>query len=126
MKFFNYNIVPIDEYKEPILANILCIKSYLGKERCKDFLNFLIQKNDREKIINKLEEYINILNIDTANVKILQFAIIVLFNYINANLESVCSTYNIDQGHLDNFQENHVYDLVKQQTLEEINKFMSL
>ena len=40
MKFFDYNVIPIDEYKEPILANILCIKSYLGKERCKDFLNF--------------------------------------------------------------------------------------
>ena len=126
MKFFNYNVVPIDEYKEPILANILCIKSYLGKERCKDLLNFLIQGNDREKIINKLEEYVNISNIDNENVKILQFVIIVLFNYINGNLENVCSTYNIDQGHLVDFKENHVHELVKQETLEEIKKFMSL
>lgn len=112
MKFFDYSIIPEDEYKAVIITNANHIKSHLG-QNAHDFFQYLINEHDRVKILTKLEQYLLKENV----LEELEIATITLYNCMNGNLVSVCSAYGINQGHLGDADENNVYDIVRKDAL---------
>lgn len=116
-EFFDYEAVPND-YKKIITVSIALIKEKLPTELAKNLCKLLTQ----EKRLTVIIENFNQFTLDTKIKQDLKPVILTLHKCINGDLETICETYDIDQGHLAYDETNHVFEVVHDDAINAIGE----